>query len=423
MKIMQRGGPVCRTPGRGEPGRGGSDCSGRSQPGRSESGSRGRGEAGRGKQRPYSAGTVAFLRPRSLALAVVALALVACGPSAPRGAAPGGQPASGAATSGAGAPASDEIAALVEPAKREGRVVLYGPGGTTDEPVYEAFMRKYPGIQVQGVALRGSDMMARVNAEVASGQRVADLFQTGQSTMYEAKKAGLFEAWTPPNARELALELRDPDGYHFVVRGAAYGIMYNTNLVPRDQAPTAWRDLADPKWRRKILLYDPRSAGSSLTLMMEATKVPELGWGWVESLGQQEITFTRDRVQGTQQVAQGVYPLFAPGMLTDYFELRRHNAPVELVLNLREGMHFDVSSIGLLRGAPHPNAAKLYMDFVASEEGQRVIADLGQYPVRAGVPGPEGYPPMNEIKALGLPTDEDQAKHNDYVRRIEAIFR
>ena len=302
-------------------------------------------------------------------------------------------------------------------------MVLYGPGAATRDRVYTAFQQKYPGVEVQAVTMRGADMMARVTTEIASGQRVADVFLTGQTTMYAAKQADLFERWTPPNAEALPQQLRDPGGFYNAVNGAAYGILYNTNLVPPDQVPTAWRDLADPKWRGKILYYDPRSAGSGHTMMIEFSKTPDLGWPFVESLKGQNMVFIRDRQQGPQQVIQGAYPIFVPSDLQDFLELKKVNAPVGMNLTPREGMHFDISSIGVLKGAPHPNAAKLLINYMLGEEGQRVLAELGDYPARPDIPGPGGYPPWNELKILPLPDDADREKGDDYVRRIEEIFR
>ncbi|HEY7065501.1 MAG TPA: extracellular solute-binding protein [Chloroflexota bacterium] len=366
------------------------------------------------------------------------VAVVACGPAAPAqpasqapsGAAPAqpaGQALSGAAPqaapdAGSGQP-GDELAALYEAAKREGRVVVAGPGASTREPATGGFMQKYPGVEVQPVTLRGADMMSRLQAELASGQRVMDVFLSAQGTMYAARQAGYFEPWAPPAAEALPADFRPPGNYYTAVSTGVYSIMYNTRLVAAADAPTGWRDLLDPKWKGKILYYDPRSAGSGQTSMIRFSKSPDLGWDFIEALGKQDLTFTRDRLQGVQQVAQGAYPLFAPADVGDETDLQKANAPTKLVFPPKEGFHLDVSFAGVLQGAPHPNAAKLLVNYLLTPEGQQQLAETGDYPIRPGVAGPGGRPPLSEMKTLPEVTEADRDRNDEFVKRFETIFR
>ena len=349
---------------------------------------------------------------------VLGFMVAACAPAAPTQ--PAAQPAAGASTARTGA---DELATLYEAAKKEGRVVFAGPGASTREPAMRAFTQQYPGIEVQAITLRGADMMARLQSEIASGQRLMDVFLTAQGTMYAARQADYFEAWAPPAAEGLPADFRPPGNYYTAVSTGVYGILYNTNLVPASEAPTGWKDLADPKWRGKILYYDPRSAGSGQTSMIRFSKSPELGWEFIESLRTQNITFTRDRLQGAQQVAQGAYPIFAPGDIGDEADLKKANAPAKLVFPPREGLHLDVSFAGVLKGAPHPNAARLFVNYLLTPEGQQALADTGDYPLRPGIPGPGGLPPLSEMKTLPEVTEADRDRNDDYVKRFEELFR
>ena len=358
-------------------------------------------------------------------LLVAAVAVAACGPAAPAqpaSQAPSGAVAPAASAQGAGQ-ADDELAALYDAAKREGRVVLAGPGASTREPALRGFMAKYPGVEVQGVTLRGADMMSRLQAEIASGQRVMDVFLSAQGTMYAARQAGYFEPWAPPAAEALPADFRPPGNYYTATSTGVYSILYNTRLVAVADAPTGWRDLLDPKWKGKILYYDPRSAGSGQTSMIRFSKSPDLGWSFIEALGKQDLTFTRDRLQGAQQVAQGAYPLFAPADVADETDLQKANAPTKLAFPPMEGFHLDVSFAGVLHGAPHPNAARLFVNYLLTPEGQQQLAETGDYPIRPGIAGPGGRPPLSEMKTLPEPTEADRDRNDEFVKRFEAIFR
>jgi iron(III) transport system substrate-binding protein len=381
-----------------------------------------------------------FARSSRIAtLALLTALLVACsaGGGAPPGAAPakpaaggaapapaGGvaKPAGGAAAKHAGDDASAQLYTLYEAARREGRVILIGPSATDQQGVFDAFQQKYSGIRVQPLTARGPEMIARLDSEIASGQRQIGVFATALSTMYTTQKAGRFEPFDPPSAKGLPERYRESDNSFHGASATPYGILYNTNLVRPDEAPQSWQDLLDPKWRGKIIADDPRTAGGGQITMVGFTKHPELGWPYVETLAGQQIRFSRDRAEIPNAVARGEYPLAYPVSVRDIIRLRQANAPVELVLPRQGACECATGYVGAIQGGPHPNASKLLVDFYFTDPGQKELAERGDFPAMPGQAGPSGFPPLSDIPLLPQLTKDDIDGIDRYITRFDAIF-
>ena len=348
-------------------------------------------------------------------LALLAVGVLACAPSAPP--APGAGAA--APAGGAGSAALDQ---LYEAARKEGRLVIIGPGVGDQQLLFDTFQQRYRDVRIQPLTARGPEMIARLDSEIASGQRQLSVFSTALSTMYTTKKAGRFEKWEPQSARGLPERYKDADGFYYASSITPYGILVNTNLVPADQAPRTWKDLAHPRWRGKLIADDPRTAGGGQIVMAGFSHHPDLGWAFVESLKDLQIHFTRERPEIPNSVARGEYPVAMPVSVRDYLRLKEANAPVELYLPTIGACECATGYVGVLAGAPHPNAAKLFLDFHFTEAGQQALSARGDFPVMPGMVSPGGFPPLSEIALLPQLTEEDVDQIASYVSRFEALF-
>jgi iron(III) transport system substrate-binding protein len=187
-------------------------------------------------------------------ITALALTLVACSPplAATPTAAPTAAPAAPAAPAAAATgadPLTSVVAKYYEPAKKEAKLVVYGTGtDTLFNPIKDAFQKRFPGIEVQGVDQRGRESREKVIAEQQSKNYVVDVVASGTDTQAALLQGGYVE---PYQAAELAEALPDfvqPNQPYSPRTVTIFTMAINTQLVPADQEPKVWNDILDPKW-------------------------------------------------------------------------------------------------------------------------------------------------------------------------------
>ena len=355
---------------------------------------------------------------------LLSLIVAACGvPSAPPGTSAGQAGATASAPPSGGQPDAATPDALYPLAKQEGRVVHYAITPSQFDGAKAAFQRRYPGITVELVAMRGPEMVTRVNTEYVSGQHVADVTSAGLTTMTELAQAGRFLRWEPPDAAALLPGSGLDEGTHWTYQLNVYGVLVNTRLVPADKVPSRRDDLLDPFWRGdgKLLLDDPRIQGGGHLFMVISYR--EGGRAFLERLAAQQPTWSRNRANAPVQVARGEFAATLPQNAGEDVARLERSAPVKLVF-LEDGGFYAELTAGILTRAPHPNAARLWAGFLYTEEAQRALAEDSQaYAVRPGVPGPRAYPPLEQLK-LQARTPEERERANEFMKLFdEVLFR
>ena len=300
-----------------------------------------------------------------------------------------------------------EWAKVVAAAKQEGKVVVYN--AAIGSPFYKAavasFEKKY-GVTVDTLDVRASEMRERIRTEQAAGRFLGDVTQPGQATATNQEQENAFQPHGDiPNARNL----RPPfaaTAIQIPAFAQAYGILVNTNLVKDADAPKSWADLADPRWKGKILSDDPRAIGGG-QVMFFAT-YDALGRAYHEKMAQQGLTFSRDLRNDERRAARGEFPIYIPEILAFSVDLK--GLPVKLVLPAEGVPYVTIVSV-ILRNAPHPNAARLFINHLIDPEVQLLYANGGQVPVIKGIverAEPERRP-LAGAKLLGTTTAERQA--------------
>jgi iron(III) transport system substrate-binding protein len=196
----------------------------------------------------------------------------------------------------------------------------------------------------------------------------------------------------------------------------------NTELVPADRIPTTRQDLLQPffKGDGKLLSEDPRAAGGGQSFWV--ITYDELGMDYLEKIKAQQITFTRERDAAPQQVARGEYMLFfAYGVDNSLLELEQQ-APVKVHFFRDGGAHFTDITAGVVKDAPGQDAAKLWVSWLTSEEGQRELVDkIKVYPALPGIQAPGGWPTFAELKPQSR-TAAQREKTDEYVKLFEQVF-
>lgn len=286
---------------------------------------------------------------------------------------------------------------LVAAAQKEGTVVVLGPPDNKVRQDVPAAFKKRFGITVAYLGGRSSQTAAKLRAERNAGVYTADVLFAGSDSMagvYYAEKMlaplkpELFlpDVIDPSKWKRGSLWFSDPE-QTYVLRlfnTAGPALYVNTDFVKPGALKTA-HDLLDPKWKGKISAHDPTVSGSGVG---QATRFYlQFGEDFLRQLYvDQKPMIARDRRQLTDWVAHGTYPISLDGEQDALERLRKEGLPVQSVYSLQD-MSATVSSgigqMGLVEHAPHPNAAKVFVNWMASKEGLEVFARArGEAPTR-----------------------------------------
>ncbi|SDT53722.1 ABC transporter substrate-binding protein [Bradyrhizobium canariense] len=323
---------------------------------------------------------------------------------------------------GASAPSSAQVAdwdKVVAAAKAEGGLVLYTAlvGAPSTKAIARAFEAKY-GIPVQVLEARASELRERIRTEQSAGRYLGDVMfnSENQVLILNAEDKSIVPHEPVPDATGLVEPFRD-DGLKAPVMTINYGLLVNNRLVPPGQEPKSWRDLTDPKWKGKILSDDMRAVGGGYVLFFVTQE--KLGKGYNEALAIQAIQFTREQREAARRVARGEMAIYMPFILGDIQNLK--GLPVRTVLPA-EGAPYVLYATAAIKGAPHPNAARLYIDFSMSDEVQQIFAQDGFGVVRHGVLD-KVSPEARAIADVKLMGGSDPARQNEMLDLARSIYK
>src|SRR5579859_686272 len=353
------------------------------------------------------------MRTLQVAHLVVALLLVAtaCAPAAqpqPTVAAPAAQPQPTVAVPTA---SSADWDALVQAARKEGELVVFLGRASTRQlhDAFPVFEQKF-GIKVTQVAGSGNENADKVLAERSTGIYTADLWMGGLTTINtRLLPKGTFD---PIEPQFILAEVTDKAGwmkgqywwgdpdkkYTFLFSASPSPLIsYNTNLVKPDEI-TSFYDLLDPKWKGKMVSRDPTTAGTGGNTAYFYF-LPQLGKDYLRRLfTEQNITITDDARQAAEWLALGKYSLYLLGSGSDISDAEAQGLPVKDNYGpFKEGARIvagGAGSLSIFNKAAHPNAAKLFVNWWLSKEGQIVSqkADPLDQSLRIDIPNDDVAP-------------------------------
>jgi iron(III) transport system substrate-binding protein len=334
---------------------------------------------------------------RLLGLVLVALVLSGCA----GGAAPAAPTAAPAAQ---GAPAAAGVTPeLVDAAKKEGTIVWYTSVETSvAEKVARKFEAKYPSVKVEVNRTGSERVMQRVMQEAQAGVKAVDVIHTSDAGNFvDLKNGSLLMKYTPASVAKYADQFKDKDGYYFTFRSSMSVPAYNPQLIKGEDAPKTWKDLLDPKWKSKMVSAHPGYSGTIVTWQASLTDLYKNEY--IEQLAKQDVMLVQSAQDPVTKVTSGERPLAINGTDYSYFGDKLKGNPVEPVYP-SDGVPLVTSPSAIAAAAPHPNAAKLFHEYVFDLEGQQTLVDEGLYSGHPEVKYPEGRKKLSEFKLL---TQED----------------
>ena len=272
----------------------------------------------------------------------------------------------------------------IQGAKREGEVAIYGPHNSMYRPLWEAFQKTYPGVKINFVPGKGSEHTQRILAERRAGKYLADLVMGGSST-YLAYPPDTLEPLHPhltlPETYDESawwqkkLWFADPQNQSAILLTGEIGTRrgsYNTSLLDPKEIQSWW-DLLKPKFKGKLGTFDPLVAGGGGETFVFFYYSSALGSKFITRLlSETDILVTRNLEQGTDWLGKGRI-LFYIGSGQPVMRAKQQGLPVDLLPHpLKEGEIMGGGSccMALLNRAPHLNAARVFVNWVLSREGQ-----------------------------------------------------
>lgn len=326
------------------------------------------------------------------------------------------------ALAGWGSVALAQDAALVEAAKREGKVVWYTslalPSSTM---LANLFMNKYKGIEVEVHRTGSQRVLQRVMQEVSAGIKNVDIIHTSDAGHFVLlKKKGLLAKYSSKGLESFPAGFKDKDAYYYGMRATLSVIAYNPKIVADKEAPKNWKDLLDAKWRGKEVTAHPSYSGIIATHVQALVNL--YGWDYFKELAKNRLHLVQSANDPAGVVASGERPVGVNGAEYFYYKTLKQGNPLKLVYP-KEGVPLVVSPIAIAKDARHPNAAKLFMDFAFTKEAQQMLADReGLYTGHPEVTYPKDKPRLKELNLLPVDADQLEEKNAEIKKRFVEFF-
>lgn len=310
----------------------------------------------------------------------------------------------------------------LEAARKEGKVVWYTSLALSSaEKVAKLFEAAYPGVKVEVQRTGSQRVLQRMMQELQANIRNVDVVHTSDAGHFVLlKEKHLLMRYTPAGVEGFAPGFKDKDGFHYGLRATVNVIAYNTKLIPAAEAPRTWKDVLDPKWRGRLVTAHPGYSGVIATHVLALVHL--YGWDYFKALAQNRPLLVQSAVDPAGIVASGERPVAVDGGDYTFYQAKKKGNPVEIVYP-KEGVPLVVSPSAITSFAPHPNAAKLFTDFIFSHDVQQVLADTeGLYTGDPQVKYPADKPGLSDLKLLPADPEELEKRNEEIKTRFVEFF-
>jgi len=302
---------------------------------------------------------------------------------------------------------------------QDGRLVLYTSQPNQDaQQTVDAFKAKYPKVSVTFVRDGTPRIIARLRAEMAAGQAQADVLLIADAvTMEDLKQEGRLLAYPEADVTPYPPGTHDKDKTWFSTKLITTGIVYNTRAPFQ---PQAWADLTRPETKGQVVMPSPLASGAALIHAAALTSNLGEGWGYYEKLKSNGAAAASGNGDVLKQVAGGE-KLF--GMMVDFMAIRekQKGAPIAFVFP-REGVSAIGEPVAILKSTRNPEAARAFIAFLLSKEGQELARRQGYVPAHPDVALPAGFPERKDIRLMALDPAKALANAKENSRRFSDIF-
>lgn len=307
---------------------------------------------------------------------------------------------------------AQELKAIEEGAKKEGKLNLYGSIREDEaKAIFDTFEKKYPGVKIDYFRSSEDKLASKILAEAKARTYNFDVLIT--TGAYHIKSLGMTLKWSPPSTEGINKDLLDPDGMAVPVYINTNVIQYNTKLVAKADVPKSYEDLANPKWKGKLCLEDS-----------------DFEWfvGLQNFMGKEKALDLFKRIAANQPAVRNGHGLVSDLVAAGECPIAINNYGNQVARAQKKGAPTDFIAINpvvtivapavISKSAPHPNAAKLYVNWITSKEGQEfIVKNGGRIPVRLDV---EPDPPR---LTKGLKLQVAGRLEGKEFKEVQALYR
>jgi iron(III) transport system substrate-binding protein len=297
--------------------------------------------------------------------------------------------------------------AIEAAARQEGSLTWYIAQVDTEtaEEFGRAFTAAHPGITVEVIRTTGQVAFQRLMLDLKNATPHCDVFSaTDIAHMPILRERDALLSFTPENFSSLRPQFKAQSdaGWYYPTNAGRWALVRNRDKVTPDAAPKAWTDLLDPRWKGQVSVSHPAFSGGAGVWALAVKKLH--GWSFFEALAKNEPRIGRSTLDTVTLLSAAeclVGPTWAPGA----YRAIDKGAPIGLD-QPADGVVLMTFPSAITAGAPHPNAARLFMEWLLSEDYSRLIAAQGSEPIREGVPPRADEPPLERQNVLTLTVEE-----------------
>jgi len=304
---------------------------------------------------------------------------------------------------------------LIDAARREGEVVYYASMNLAEaNAIIGEFEKRYPFIKVRLHRTGSEKLLTRVLTEFRAKKTFADIIQTVEFSMHIFNRSGVLARYIPQSNGLYSKDFKE-DGFWTTVYYNAYVTAFNTRLVPAGQLAKSYADLLDGKWKGKLLMEGTKADWFAGMLQILG---PEPGLKYMRELAKQQPSLREGHELLAQLVVagEGVYDVNIPASSVE--RIKERGAPIDWTA--LGPVPAIMVGAGIATGAPHPNAARLFLEFLLSREGQKLMQAPGRHIARGDLAN-EQAAMLKDLKIA--PVNPALAeKLDEYAKQMRRIF-
>lgn len=300
-----------------------------------------------------------------------------------------------------------------------GKLVLYTSQPERDaSQTVAAYRKANPGVEVETFRSGTTEVMGKLAAEFAAGAPRADVLLIADAASMETlKKENRLLPYPEAQVGDLNPESYDKDRTYFGSKLITTGIAVNTSAKLR---PKSFADLALPDYKGKVAMPSPLYSGAAAIMLGTMTSRPDLGWAYFEKLKAGNTIAVRGNGAVLTAVATGEKPY---GVLVDFmaYNAKAKGSPVDFIFPA-EGNPAVTEPVAILRTTRNPAAARAFVDFILSDEGQKLAVAMGYIPAKARVGMPSWLPPGTKITLMPIDIAKVSEGNAANLKRFAALF-
>jgi iron(III) transport system substrate-binding protein len=267
--------------------------------------------------------------------------------------------------------------------------------------IRDAFVKKYPNIQFDYYSAGAGKLMAKIAAERQSGRLSTDVIWTSEvPDFFQMKQQKMLQKYVSPQAKYVVSPVKDPDYKFTAARLGTLGIAYNTNKIK--SAPKIWPEVLGKKYADGFGIANPALSGTAMVSVAMLQKT--FGWKFFKRIRANGAKMGRGSGQVVDDTASGDLKACIG---VDYITLDKIKKGATLGFAYPKKMLVVPSPVAIFKGTPNVKAARKFVDFLLSQQGQTIIANNGTLPVRRDVKilKKDGMVSIDEAMKRAIPMD------------------